>query len=99
MEYDIGPEEAITTAVVRAVSAIEGRDPLSLRPIAEVLEPDAVDNIFRPRSEGSPRPGGRLSFVYSKSRVTIDNGEYMTIELIEPQPRTDYPSPPDGDGA
>lgn len=85
MEYEIGTDEPISTAVVRAVSAVEGRDPTSLRPLAEVLDPDALDILFGPQADGTPRPGGRLSFVYSACRVTVDNGEYLTLNPIEPR--------------
>ncbi len=27
--------------------------------------------------------GGRLSFVYSDCCITIDNGEYLTLQLLE----------------
>lgn len=87
MEYEIGAGELVSTAVVRAASAVEGRDPRSLRPLTEVLDPDALDTLFGPRDDGTPRPGGRLSFVYSRCCVTVYNGEYITLQPIEPPPR------------
>lgn len=85
MEYEIDECESASTAVIRAVSAVEGRDPLSLRPLTEVLDPDALDALFGSRDDGTARPGGRLTFVYSKCRITIDNDEYLTLELIDPR--------------
>ncbi|QIO24906.1 HalOD1 output domain-containing protein [Haloarcula sp. JP-L23] len=87
MEYEIGAGESVSTAVVRAVSAVEGRDSGSLRPLADVLDPDALDTLFGPRHDGSPRLGGRLTFVYSKCWVTVDNGEYLTLDPIYPRIR------------
>ena len=83
MEYEIGPDESVSTAVVRAVSAIEGREPRSLRPLSDVLDPDALDALFEPRSNDRPRVGGQLSFIYSDCVVTIDNGEYLSLDLLE----------------
>jgi hypothetical protein len=83
MEYDIGPNESTSTAVVRAVSAVEGRDSGSIRPLREVLDPYALDAVFDSQDDGTPRPGGRLTFVYSNSRVTVDNGEYITLQPID----------------
>lgn len=83
MEYEIGAGESVCTAVVCAVSAVEGRDPRSLRPLAEVLEPDALNALFDSRGDGTSRPGGRLTFVYSNCRVTVDNGEYLTLHPID----------------
>ncbi|MUV57722.1 hypothetical protein GJ632_11135 [Halogeometricum sp. CBA1124] len=83
MEYEIGPEESVSEAVVRAVSAVEGRKPCSLRPLADVVDPTALDSLFDPRDDGTPRTGGRLSFVYNDCCVTIDNGEYLTLLSLE----------------
>lgn len=83
VEYELGPDERVSAAVVRAVSAVEGRDPGSLRPLADVVDPAALDSLFDPRSDGTPRTGGRLSFVFSGCRVTVDNGEYLTLQLLE----------------
>ncbi|QIO24461.1 HalOD1 output domain-containing protein [Haloarcula sp. JP-L23] len=87
MECEIGASESISGAVVRAVSAVEGRDPRSLRPLSEVLDPDALDIVFDSQHDGTPRPGGRLTFVYSKCCVTVENGEYLTLHPIDPRIR------------
>ena len=84
MEYEIGADESVSTAVIRAVSAVEGRSPRSLRPLSDVLNPAALDALVEPRSNGRPRIGGQLSFIYSNCVVSIDNGEYLSIEMLEP---------------
>lgn len=83
MEYEIGTAEPVSMAVVRAVSAVEGREPRFLRPLSDVLDPDALDVLFAPQDGGAPRTGGRISFVYSDCRITIDNGEYLTLQLLD----------------
>lgn len=83
MEYEIGRTESVSMAVVRAVSAVEGREPCSLRPLAYILDTDALDGLFEPRPNGQPRIGGSLSFIYSDCRVSIENGEYLTIEPVK----------------
>ena len=85
MEYEIGADESVSTAVVSAVSAVEGRAPRSLRPLAEILDPDALNALFDSCGDGTPRAGGRLTFVYSKCCVTVDNGEYLTLHPIDPR--------------
>ena len=87
MEYEIGVDEPVSTAVVRAVSAVEGHDPRSLRPLSDVLDPAAMDTLFEPQCDGTPRIGGQLSFVYSNCVVTIDNGEYLSLELLDDRSR------------
>jgi len=83
VEYEIGIDESVSMAVVRAVSAVEGRDPQSLPPLANVLDTDALNALFDARSDGTTRTGGRLSFVYSKCQLTIDNGEFLTLQPLE----------------
>ena len=85
MEYEIGPNEPVSMAVIRAVSAVEGREIQSLPPLSNVFDTDALDAIFSPRYNGTERSGGRLSFVYSNCQLTIDNGEYLTLTQIDPR--------------
>ncbi|WP_324760577.1 HalOD1 output domain-containing protein [Haloarcula sp. GH36] len=70
-------------AVVDVVSAVVGRDPISLRPLAEIIDPDALDALFAPRENGEQRPGGEVSFIYSECRVTIQNSEYITAHKLD----------------
>lgn len=82
MEYELDADERLSTAVVRAVSAVEDRKPLDLPPLAGVLDPDALDMLFGINGIGKPKSGGRISFIYSQTRVTIENGEYLSIQPI-----------------
>lgn len=87
MEYEIGRNESVSTAVVRAVSAVDGREPRFLPPLTDVLDPDALDRFFGPQSDGEPRSGDRVSFIYDHCSITIYNGEYLTIQPLESFPR------------
>lgn len=83
VEYEIQGDESVSTAVVRVVSAVLGHDPRSLRPLGDVVDPGALDTLFDPQYDGTPRTGGRLSFVYNGCRITIDNGEYLTLRSLD----------------
>ena len=83
MEYELAPDESVSLAVVRVVSAVEGRRPRSLRPLANVVDPTALDALFDPQGDGTPRRGGRLTFVYDGYRITVDNGEYLTLRSLD----------------
>ncbi|WP_083898749.1 HalOD1 output domain-containing protein [Natronococcus jeotgali] len=80
-------------AVIRAVSALNGCEPCSMRPLTDVVDPDALDALFAERNDEKPRLGGRISFVYEHCRITVDNGEYLTVRSLRIQPW------PAGDGA
>lgn len=88
MDYEIGVNESVSTAIVRAVSAVEGRRPCAVPPLTHVLDPNALDALFDSQPNGDPRIGGRLEFVYSNCHITIDNGEYLTVRLLEIHPNT-----------
>lgn len=83
MEAEIGENESVSTAVLRAVSAVEGRKPDSLQPLTDVIDPDALDALSEPQSNDIPRTGERLSFRYSSCRITIENGDFLTIKPVE----------------
>jgi hypothetical protein len=82
VDDDIGPDETVTTNVVRAVSAVEGRDVCSLPPFAEALDPAALDTFLQPQLNGRTRIGGKVTFVYADCVVDVDNGEYLSVELL-----------------
>lgn len=88
MEYEIRRTESVSTAVVRAVSAVDGRKPSSLPPLSYVLNPDALDALFDSHADGGPRTGGRLSFIYNHCRVALDNDEFLTIQPLEKRSRS-----------
>ncbi|WP_049916774.1 HalOD1 output domain-containing protein [Halogeometricum pallidum] len=97
MEYEIEGGESISMAVVRAVSVVEGRNPSSLRTLTEVVDPDALDALCAPHYGGVARTGGRVSFVYSGCHVTVDNGEYLTVQPLEDRLYDESdPGPTDG---
>lgn len=87
MEYEITDTESVSGAVVCAVSAITGREPSSLPLLADALDPDALDALFDTRPNGEPRTGGHLSFMYGGCRITLDNGEYLTVQLLDSHPQ------------
>ncbi len=82
MEYEVRDTESVSTAVVRAVSAVTGKHPDSIQPLDEVIDPGALDDLFRTRDTGAPRIGGRLTFVFADCRITIDNGEFLAIHPL-----------------
>jgi len=87
MDYEVGQKEPVSTAVVRAVSAVDGREPSSLPLLSNVVDPDALNRLFGSTFTDEPRPGGLLRFVYGHYFVTVENGEYITVEPIGDDPQ------------
>ncbi|ESS06138.1 MAG: hypothetical protein A07HB70_01686 [uncultured archaeon A07HB70] len=96
MEYEIGSDERVSTAVVRAVSAVEGLERAAIRPLEDVVDPAALDRLFGRQKDGTCRTGGRVSFVYSQHWVTVESGEYLQLRSVrsglgEDRPETAAP--------
>ncbi len=91
MEYDVGADESVSMAVIRGVSAIDGQDPRTLPPLRNVLDTEALDALFASRSDGTARAGGQVSFVYGGCRVTVDDGERLTLSPLDSDGREQSP--------
>ncbi|WP_265110962.1 HalOD1 output domain-containing protein [Halosolutus halophilus] len=72
-------------AVIEAVASVEGVPPDEVGPpeyesLYEVLEPEALDSLFADQPDGTPRPGGFVSFTYCGYRITVEKCGTVTIE-------------------
>lgn len=65
-EFDDDPERT-SEEVVSVVSAVDGTDPMDLPPLAETIDPDALDALFD-RENAADR---RLTFYYYSYRITV----------------------------
>lgn len=83
MEYEIQEDEQVSTAVVFATSKVSGEEPCSIPSLTDVVDTDALDTLFAAKQTGEPRSGGRVLFVYNECRVTVENGEYVTVEKLK----------------
>lgn len=92
METEVGADESVTTAVRRAVSAVVGREPGSLEPLTDVVDPAALDAVGHSSSSGTPRPGSRFTLEYHGLSVTVHDGKRITLEaVVTPDDRTAPP--------
>jgi hypothetical protein len=80
MKYEVRPDEEVSAAVVEAVSAYEDRGLPSLPPLADVIDPDALDSLFSRTSDDVDDRPGLVSFTYSSSHVLIDPNAEITVD-------------------
>lgn len=66
-------EESLPShSVVEVVAATSGTAPSDLRPLFEVVDPDALDQLFQSETGGSPPSNAvRVSLRYEGCRVTV----------------------------
>lgn len=53
-----------------------------LPPLSTILDPDALDALFESTCDGKQRTGGEVSFIYSECEITIQHGEFLTVEPL-----------------
>lgn len=76
-----GPDRPTSLAVVEAVERATGRSAVpdgsgdSLPPLYEAVDPDALDDLFRPDG----RFDGSLSFTYCGHSVTVEHDGTITV--------------------
>ena len=68
--------------IVEEVAALDGTDPLSLPPLYDAVDPDALDSLFRSSSGDNPRAAGAMQFTYCGYDVRVEADG--TIVIIEP---------------
>lgn len=75
--------EQLSTAVVMALTTVTGGDSGDIGvPLYDVIDPDALDNLFSDKHDGSPRTGGKVVFTILNYEVTVQSyGEIVIREL------------------
>ena len=82
MEYEIDADESTSVAVSKAIDRCDYADPRDSETLHEVVDPDALDAIFAPIDEDTPRSSGRISFIFRGCRVSVSHNEYLTITPV-----------------
>lgn len=69
--HDWNGDEPLGMVIVGAVAAVAETDPLEIEPLRASIDPDALDDLFAPRSHGSDRDEGEVAFSVADHRVTV----------------------------
>ena len=71
----------LCSEIIERIAKLKGVDPLDLQPrLSDVIDPDALEQVFDSRSNGTARRGGYLEFRYSGYRVSIRGDGELSIE-------------------
>ena len=79
--FDLADPDSITMAVLEAVATCARRDVLELDPLDETIDADALNDLFRPRSDGSPRSDVSVEFAYQGFLVSVESGGLIRLRL------------------
>lgn len=78
--HEVDSENSLSTSVVFAVSMATGTDPLELdEPLSEVLDPGALDSVFRPPVDDEIEVA-TVSFQYQGKAVTVRSDGLIEVE-------------------
>lgn len=72
---DVGP----STAVLETIGAAMDRDPLTLEPLYEYVDLDALDLLLRSASAGAP---AAVSFRFQSYRVRVDSAGEVVVRPV-----------------
>lgn len=76
--YDTSDVE-LSVTVVHAVLEVTGKEPTDVN-LNAVVQPDALNRIFDPKRDGTPRDGGTLEFELGGCRVTVDGSGEVRVD-------------------
>lgn len=74
LTHEIGHAERVSEAVVAAVATASSTDPAKMAPLADAVDPDALDALFADRYDGTPRADGTTRFPFSGYEVIVTSG-------------------------
>jgi hypothetical protein len=80
MKREIRPTESISEAVVRAVSTVEDCHPRALPSLYDVINPEALNDLFRADSERDSCRRDLVSFQFSDSVVMVGADGCIRVE-------------------
>lgn len=72
MRYDPSMDIELTSVVVDALADVAGVDPVEIPPLSDVVDPDAMNALFRPKPDGTPRTRGQLTFTHFGHEVVVE---------------------------
>ena len=75
----------ISTELVEAVATLNDADLDELAVLSEFVNPDALNTLFGPQVDGTPRDtDGHVVFTYDSHHVRVDSDGTITLHQGEP---------------
>lgn len=79
-------QQSLSFEIIEAVAEREGVDATEIEPpeyeaLYDVLNPEALDSLFAPREDGTPRNPGRVEFTFCGYDIVVtSDGEITVLE-------------------
>jgi len=79
VDHDETRYRELSVTVVHAVLDVTGKEPTEVD-LNAVVHPDALNRIFSPTHDGTPRDGGTLEFELAGCRVRVDGDGEVRVD-------------------
>ena len=80
VQHEFGGATALTTTLVHAIADVTGADVRQAEEsLAGHVDPGALDRLFAPGADGTPRPNGHISFTIWDHQVTVYHNGQIAI--------------------
>ncbi|WP_435158885.1 HalOD1 output domain-containing protein [Haladaptatus sp. DFWS20] len=74
----------VSEELIKAVATLNDADPAELALLTEFIDPEALDALFGPRPDETPRDtDGRVMFEYDAYHVRIDSSGKISLHRTE----------------
>ena len=73
--------DSLTETIVDEVAESTNTDPLELDPLHNVIDVDALEDLFAPKLDEQPRSGGTIVFIYGGCTVIVRGSDQVTVRL------------------
>jgi hypothetical protein len=77
--HDVAASGSPSLAVVEAVCRVVGESPTAIDPLAGVIDPEALDALFRPTGRGPARADGTVTFAFCGCEVVVEGSGEITV--------------------
>lgn len=77
-------EDNPSTVAVLAVAAVTEREPVTLEPLNDTVDPECLDELFAPKQDDTPRTGGEATFPFADHDVTVHSDGTIVLDPHQP---------------
>ena len=77
-------DNRLSSRLVTTLADAKGVDPTELSPpLYDVIDPEALDSLFRPTQNGNGRSYGEITFRHGDFEVTVDSEGSVDVEELQ----------------
>jgi hypothetical protein len=79
LTYEVDDNQTLSEGVVAAVAAVSNTDPAEMDPLAEAIDPDALDALFADHYDGTPRSTGTAQFSFFDHELVVSGDGHVSV--------------------